>query len=348
MSEPLKIGIFGLGRGFTLADSAERAGMKISALCDRDEKRLITAGTRFIGTVHAEFEDLLNADIDAVILANDFDDHAAYAIRALEAGKHVLSETTACTSVAEAAGLIEAVKKSGCQYQLAENYAFKNHVREIARLYQSGELGKCQYAECEYTHGLSPEERASISADPDHWRARVTATAYSTHSIAPLMAVTGAMPVSVSASTVDETATVLLIRMSDGSLLKSLHGFLQGEQWSDWSWLRVHGDKGLAENLRHGPSSKVRFRREAWVRGTNAATDMILDPERITRPGVELAPDLMDDFLMCESFLTSITTGEAQFFDIYRSTGVSLVGVSAMESLAQNGSYVDLPNVMNL
>ncbi len=348
MPEKLKLGVFGLGRGFTLAASAELAGMKINALCDRDEKRLITGGTRFIGTVHADFEDLLSADIDAVLLANDFDDHSSFAVRALHAGKHVMSETTACTSLEEAKELIAAVRETGLLYQFAENYAFKAHVREIARLYGSGELGECQYAECEYTHALSPEEQASFGADPAHWRAQVSPTAYSTHAIAPLMAVTGAMPLAVSASLVGDTATVMLIRMSDGSLLKSLHGFLQGEQWSGWSWLRVHGTKALAENLRHGPSAKVRFRREAWVTRADTATDMILDADPIERPNIDLPTENLDDFLMCENFQDNVDAGETPFFDVYRATAVSLVGALAGKSLEENGAFIDLPDVRSL
>ncbi len=48
-------------------------------------------------TTYTDYDRFLEHDIDAVILANCFHEHAPFAIKALEAGKHVMSEC-ACNS----------------------------------------------------------------------------------------------------------------------------------------------------------------------------------------------------------------------------------------------------------
>ena len=60
--------------------------------------------------------------MDAVVLANYFHQHAPFAIKALKADKHVMSETAACHTLGEGVALARAVEKSGKIYMFAENY----------------------------------------------------------------------------------------------------------------------------------------------------------------------------------------------------------------------------------
>ena len=50
--------------------------------------------------------------MDAVVLANYATEHATYAIRCLNAGKHVLSEVLPSETMAQAVELIETVEKT--------------------------------------------------------------------------------------------------------------------------------------------------------------------------------------------------------------------------------------------
>lgn len=59
------------------------------------------------------FDDFIKHDMDAVIFANYADEHVPYAVRALKAGMHVMSEVLPCASMAQAVELIEAVEASG-------------------------------------------------------------------------------------------------------------------------------------------------------------------------------------------------------------------------------------------
>ena len=58
-----------------------------------------------------------------VLVATFFTSHARDSIKALEAGKHVISEVSAFFTPAQGAALADAVEKSGKLYCLAENFA---------------------------------------------------------------------------------------------------------------------------------------------------------------------------------------------------------------------------------
>ncbi len=126
----MRIGVVGLLRGLYLGEWAERAGITVAALCDRDPARLAAAHWRFpAARTTAGWRELLDADIDGVVLANDFDAHAPLAMAFLERGIHVLSETAACASDDEGFRLIAAAERSTATYSFAENYVLHPHVR---------------------------------------------------------------------------------------------------------------------------------------------------------------------------------------------------------------------------
>ena len=169
--------------------------MELVAVCERDDRRR-EAANALGATTYREVEPFLGHGMDAVILVNDFDEHAPVAIRALERGLSVLSETAACRTLAEGVALIEAAERSAGIYMFAENYPYMPLTREMRRRYQAGDIGEVRYAEAEYLD--EPADLASMVNDRAHWRARTPATYYCTHSLAPVAAITGTRPVHVS------------------------------------------------------------------------------------------------------------------------------------------------------
>lgn len=350
MDRKLRVGVVGLRRGLTLALASQGAGMEIMAICDIDGHQLRLAGDGLGAVSYQDYDAFLAHDMDGVILANDFDKHAPLALKALYAGKHVMSETTACKSLAEGVQLIRTVERTGLVYLLAENYPFKPHVRQMRLLYGDGEVGGFQYGECEYLHAFSPDFLARFVPGPHHWRARISSLAYCTHSITPVMYITDTLPTAVSAFVVPAdstpesvdaasqgrgTAGVMIIRMDNGAYLKSLHGFLQEEQEPETSWIRLHGSRGMLENLRYGDSRKVRVRKEGWVTESEQVEDTVRD----------LVFDSSDDILVCESFAHAMRTGEPPYFDVYRGVIASIVGICGLRSLLRGSSTVAIPDL---
>lgn len=152
------------------------------AACDRDPARRAEAAVHLSSA--AVFEDwrvLLEYDLDGVVLANDFDEHAPLAVAFLDRGIHVLSESAACADERQAIALLEAERRSAATYSFAENYVFHPHVRLLRKAVEAREIGRVTLVEADYLHAMSPDDVSSLIGDPNHWRGRIEPTAYCTH-----------------------------------------------------------------------------------------------------------------------------------------------------------------------
>ena len=95
----IRVGVVGVGRGYGFAKGANSyPGMKLVALCDIWEEKLRTVGKELGVTTYTDYERFLEHEMDAVILANYFHQHAPFAVKALNAGYHVMSETACNTT----------------------------------------------------------------------------------------------------------------------------------------------------------------------------------------------------------------------------------------------------------
>ena len=187
----LKIGVFGAGRGADIAANFQYLGCTITAVCDFHEERRKNAVKR-LGegiTEYDSFDAFIEHDMDAVILANYFHEHAPYAIRCMEKGIHVFSECISNGTMAEGVELIRAAEKHpDVVYMLAENYPQMIFNREMYRIAKGGTLGKILYAEGEYNHPGDPNDinfKRIYNYFSKHWRNWLPRTYYITHSLGP-------------------------------------------------------------------------------------------------------------------------------------------------------------------
>lgn len=362
---PPRIGVIGLGMGLYLAEWSERVGLRVVAACDQDPTRLATAGAQLPhAQLTEDWADLLDSelDLDGVIIANDFDAHAPLAIAFLAHGVHVLSESAACVDEAEARQLLAAAERSTASYSFAENYVAHPHIRLIQQAVEGGELGRITLVEADYLHGMAPETVAELVKDPTHWRGRISPTAYCTHTLSPVLAVTGQLPREVTAFVVDEqdarTAVVLVVRLSGGVLAICRHGFLQGEPDSHWSWLSVRGERGLAESVRGAGERAwaVRLRQEAWVPPDGQVREEERLPPRLHLPpstpprqdGPEQHPverHVEGTVRLLTAFRDTLTTGAPPLVPLRPALAASLVGVAGARSLALGSQPVPVPDV---
>ena len=146
-SPPLRIGLVGCGRIVQLVhlhalNAAD--GIQVVALADPDAERLHEAAQKAPGAVpYASAEDLLaKSDAEAVILCTPPALHAAGAIAAFEAGKHVYLEKPIGLDLAEADAILDAQTAAGTVGQMGFNYRFHPLHLEARRRVQSGEVGE--------------------------------------------------------------------------------------------------------------------------------------------------------------------------------------------------------------
>ena len=106
MLKTVKLGVVGLGRGKQVAlEVVGDKNVRIAAICDKNPellelavKDLEKAGVSGFKT-YPDFDQMIaDADIDAVYIATDAIYHVPYVIKALDSGKHVISEIPAVNS----------------------------------------------------------------------------------------------------------------------------------------------------------------------------------------------------------------------------------------------------------
>jgi predicted dehydrogenase len=188
--DPVRIGVLGAGRGASLARAMRYApSAELAALCDVHEERLASAAAATgVKTTFTRYEEMLEADLDAVLVASPMPLHVPHAVAALQAGKHVLSEVTAATSLEQCWELLEAVRASGRKYMLAENYCYFRPWSLVLGLVRAGLFGELYYGEAdqiqEFKAGFPPPETGY------NWRTAELALRqghqYITHNLGPL------------------------------------------------------------------------------------------------------------------------------------------------------------------
>ena len=178
--EKVKIGVMGVHRGRTMIEYCKHdKRVRLAAVCDCRKDDLMRLKNELNDesiAYYENFEDFVKAGIDAIVLANYANEHAPFAVRCLQNGKHVMSEVLPVQNFAEAVALTEAVEQSGKVYSYAENYCYMAVPREMRRLYRSGALGTFEYGEGEYLHNCEACWHTITYGDPNHWRNNIART----------------------------------------------------------------------------------------------------------------------------------------------------------------------------
>ncbi len=358
MKKSIRVGVVGVGRGQGFARGAgPHLGMELVALCDTREERLEQLGKELKVATYTDYDKFLEHDLDAVILANYFHQHAPFAIKALQASKHVMSETSACLTLAEGVALIREVEKSGKIYMFAENCPYMRFNQEMRRVYESGRIGQFMYGEGEYVHPADADFWNRISPGVDHWRNWIPATYYCTHSLAPIMFITDTRPVKVNGFVMpyakddpvpersvrrNDAASMIALRMDSGAIVKLLQVHLRGEGL----WVRIHGSRGQMENLRCGDRNMVRLRREQYHEKRTEPVDQIYLPDFPEHHAEALkAGHGGGDFFMNLHFAEAIRKDEQPFLDVYRGVTMSIVGILAYRSALRDSNTLEVPDL---
>ena len=353
----IRVGVVGVrrGKGFA-AGAGPHLGLELVALCDTWEERLKSVGDELNVATYTDYDRFLEHDMDAVVLANYFHEHAPFAVKALNAGKHVMSETSACFTLAQGVELIDTVEKTGLTYMFAENYPYMVFNQEMRRIFESGTMGQFVYGEGEYVHPMDADSMNRLSPGVNHWRNWIPATYYCTHALAPIMFITDTRPVKVNGFVMtrkeddpvaarsprrNDAASMIALRMDNGAVVKLLQVGLRGHG----VWVRVHCSRGQMENLRHGNTRELRVRREAYHEEGVEPEDVIYKPDfPVHKELADKAGHGGGDFFMNYHFAEAIRTGEPPFLDVYRGVAMSIVGILAYRSALSDSNTLDVPD----
>jgi predicted dehydrogenase len=346
MANRLRVGVVGLRRGLSYVRVFNaRPDAEVVAVADLDPERLATVCQEYrIPYGVAQLPDLLEIDLDVVVIATPVPRHAGDVVAALERGAHVLSEVPAIASVDECETLIAAVERSGCQYMLAENCCYWAFVDTVKQLNAHGDFGTIFYAEAEYIHNI-PHLRRDADGQPT-WRAALDPITYITHSLGPIVWVTGQYPVEV---TCYETSNhcepggvdlqVAIFRMTDGGLARITCSFANAH----WGHHRFafFGTRASLDTGSVGVDEP-----KFWSPAIPNVTAPVRLPVGTNFPRAPRAATLgghgTTEWYLVDAFLQAIRDGTRPPIDVYDAIMYSLPGLCARDS-ARTGRPVTIP-----
>jgi len=140
----LRLGVAGLGRAFTLMlpTFTRDARVELVAACEPRAEACERFARDFGGRIHPGVEALCrDPDVDAVYVATPHELHAAHAIAAARAGKHVLVEKPLAITLEEARAIAEAAESAGVHVVVGPSHGFDAPIARARALVESGELG---------------------------------------------------------------------------------------------------------------------------------------------------------------------------------------------------------------
>lgn len=357
----VRFGVLGAGRGKTMMEYCIKAqNAELVAVCDYSQQRLDEAkalyGKEGI-TFYTDFDEFLAHDMDCVVLANYANEHAPFAIRCMNAGKHVLSEVLPVQTLKEAVELIETVERTGKIYAYAENYCYMPAPRKIKWYYEAGALGSFEYGEGEYMHNCEPDWHRLTWGDPQHWRNNMSAFYYCTHSIGPLVHITGLRPVRVTGFEGPFNARmermgakagpygVEMVTLENGGIIKSLHGV--GPARSS-IWFSVYGSKGRMESAREDANQGYvttlytncdsKEGDNWWCPGQSSPRDGISDDAQ------GFGHETSDYYIMYYMVQKIRGNRTADVIDVYEAMDMFLPGIFAYRSVLAGGIPMDIPD----
>ena len=359
--EKVKIGVLGAYRGTSMINYCKRSeNAEVVAICDKSPEALATQRENAKGlniAFYDNFDDFILHDMDAVVLANYANEHAPFAIRAMRLGKHVFSEVLPVQTMAEAVALVETVEETGRIYAYGENYCYMPAPYEMKRLYRMGKIGEFEYGECEYIHNCEPIWPSITYGERNHWRNNMYSTFYCTHSLGPMIHMTGLRPVSVTGfeGTKNERNLrtgakggqfgIEMVTLENGGLIKSIHGGL----YENSIWYSVYGSKGRMECPREDADAGHVHRlyvRSDEVSGAYQETFENYTPERDQdRVGGDFGHGGSDFYCMYHFVEKIQGNPEADVIGVFEALDMFLPGLFAYRSILAGGQPMEIPNL---
>jgi predicted dehydrogenase len=157
----LNVGVVGLGwaAGAHIEAFKHVDGARVAAVSSRRKLDAHALAERFGVSlaVHDRYEDLLaDRDVDLIDICSPHPFHAAQAIAAARAGKHVLVEKPLALSWTDCLAVREAVREAGVRVCVCFELRFSAQFTLLRSVLDQGLIGDLHYGEVDYFHGIGP------------------------------------------------------------------------------------------------------------------------------------------------------------------------------------------------
>ena len=359
MNRVWKIGLVGAGRGSSYGNlTYQDPRFDIVALCDSNEEALARYQKELAlpdSKCFIDYEEFITSgSMDAVIICTPIPYHAEQAVMALDTGINVMSEVTASNTIEGCMRIVEAARRSSGIYMLAENTIFRPLFGEWAEIIEAGRLGEIFYAEADYLHPI-PGLLVNYRTGKKEWRADRPPIHYCSHSIGPILYLTGdrivramalgdsyrIMPdVGVGAIDIQlavfETKRKMIIKMTRTQV---------APRHPPIHYYHMLGTNGFVETDRAGRDAEHNQNGLLYIK---SEMDHF---QKVTWPEIDSSfPDFAilgghgtSDYNTLLQFLRALDAGEKPILDEVRAWDLTVPGLVAAESAAQSGKWMDVP-----
>jgi predicted dehydrogenase len=360
MKDELKVGIVGVGRGSSfIRPFTTITETKVIAICDVDENRLNNAAQQLnIEKRFTDYEKMLEDDINIVVLATPENLHAPQSILALNAGKHVVSEVTAATSIEQCYELVRTVRKSKTKYMMAENSCYSPSSVLIKNMVRKGLFGEIYFGEGEYVHNVKSlhHDRQGNPTWRYYWQVGINRCNYATHSLGPVLQWFDERAVTVCCLGTGvhtdpehamEDTVMMLCKTASGALIKIRIDMLSNRPAN--TYYSLQGTKGCYEGTRgFGDKQKIWLadycKNGEWKPLSDFENQFM--PERWKNPPEEAvkAGNVGGEYFELRDFVDSILQDTNPPMDVYAAMDFTVPGLVSEESIANGGMPVKVPN----
>src|SRR5574342_268011 len=145
----VRIGVIGYGYwGPNLVRNFyESPGAQVACVSDLRVERLRLVQSRYptIKVTESHRELIEDPGVDVVAIATPVSTHFDLAMRALQAGKHVLVEKPLASTVEQVQRLLDAAQKADRMLMVDHTFVYTGAVRKIRELVEDGSLGDIYY-----------------------------------------------------------------------------------------------------------------------------------------------------------------------------------------------------------
>ena len=165
-SEPIRLGVAGLGRAFVLMLPTFRNDPRVrlvAAAAPRAESR-DAFEAEFGGRGYASVEEMAaDPEVEAVYIATPHQMHAEHVAAVAAAGKHILVDKPLAVTMADADRMVEAARAASVHLIVGPSHSFDPPVQKAQQIIESGRFGKVRMVQAfNYTDFLyrprRPEE----------------------------------------------------------------------------------------------------------------------------------------------------------------------------------------------
>ncbi len=314
--------------------------------------------------------------LDAVLITCDPDVQVDIAVDAMNRGLHVMTEVPAAFSIEQCEKLVDAVEKTGCKYQLAEQARYWKFIQDWRKMAENGDFGHIIFADGEYLHyepawdnfmDRKTGHRVVTSdptyfANPDYrptwrnwlWRNPIF---YLPHTLSPLLSITGGRITKVSCMGVQPLSYGTpgmaardiqnAIMYNDADTVFSVRtGYSSPygpKGLTGAHWYQVKGTKCSVESPRSTIDGSKLY--DAESKEWKAMDWTAHDPD---------APDYIQkaahggtDYYPIHYFVDAILNDKTPPMDVYKAVETAAPAILAAQSCEQGGVLLEVPNFRN-